>query len=1031
MFTHVLLPIICIQVSGGVAHWSPGPSRDPMTSYSEASLGRTQPSQNESGFGDNDSDVTGSTHPRKLLHSPNSTSIGTFSSSDNSTNQLPALLSSYPAFPRSASVEDTSANEPANVLAAVQPRRTKTFSLSQEGYDNHFHPSTFHTLSQSSSTTHLRMGLNDTLYKPGSPASSSDTGSMTSSVVNRLGSGPACDLSFSTSSSSSSSQSNPHRLPRPPILGGSRGQGSAFPSSHANSLELSQPHPEQSPFHSLSQYSLCTPTQYDDGLSAPSLPVQPPFHSKHPSNHLSLEGQDTSRYPREKAADVQRRRREVKRKVMEQPKIPEEGNHRDSLAEALLTMVSQLSTHKDTANVLLTLSQSSETCNVMRQSTCLATLIQILHSVEGSRTRSMPQEARTKAAEALRNIVKANMDTRQGKYEWSVLCSLEKVRAHNDAVLAFLNAFSGGRRCGQSELEQMQEACNSVAQTLRKLYKYSNDKEHFRPAILGLGGLQAVAEVVIFNHWLIVVQKESHVEKLVAHTAKTVVVAISILINLTYGEANHKAVLCKLPEFLKALVFHLWQQNEAIIASGAQVLRNMSWRATSEIKDSLSDASTVLMAMIKEVKEEQTIQHITSALWNLSAHSIENRHKICSAQNGIQTLLELLSYNSPTGTTAVIENVGGILKNLSPVIMQNEVYRKSLREAGGLEKLAQHLKSKNKTVLSNATGVLWNLSARCPEDQRVLWDLGCVPLLDLLQTNPNQSTAECARGALRNLLAFGQSNGRTKRGSSKSLTNSTNSQNRPESGSKRQDSSESLQSRSQSNGMVDVGDSRGRGPSCDHGDGEVLMGCARPQAQANPPTEKEEWSSYRPGSNGRLNPSSPGSSRMDDHRKHGREARGREQYYGSSEGDCYYLSTEADFHGDSRVMCVPSQRFPGDKSSSGASGEPKMTGSYEAKMAGSYGNQSEDYADSDIENEEEEEEEREERVGNTRMYYNPLSDDLRDGKKMASSSHHISKMERLSPSKAAGTGVLSLDGAGEEDNPLNTQLNPKSISTDI
>lgn len=994
-----------------------------MSSYSEASLIRTQPSQNESGFGDNDSDLTGSTHPHKQLHSPNSTSIGTFSSSDNSTHQLPALLGTYPAFPRSASVEDTLANEPANVLAAVQPRRAKAFSLSQEGYDNHFHPSSFHTLSQSSSTTHLRMGLNDALYKPGSPASSSDTGSMTSSVVNRLGSGPASDLSFSTSSSSSSSQCNPHRLPRPPILGGggSRGQSSAFP-SHDNSLELSQPHPESSAFHSLSQYSLSTP---DDMLSAPALPVQQPCRPKHSSNHLSLEGQDASRYPRDRAAEVQRRRREVKRKVMEQPKIPEEGNHRESLTEALLTMVSQLTTTKDTANVLLALSQSSETCNVMRQSTCLATLIQILHSVESSRNRSMPSEARGKAAEALRNIVKASIDSRQGKYEWSVLAVLEKVRAHNDGVLAFLNSLAGGRRCGQSEQEQMQDACNGVAQILRKLYKYSNDKEHFRPAILSLGGLQAVAELVIFNHWLIVVQKEAHVEKLVAHSAKTVVVAISILINLTYGEANHKAVLCRLPEFLKALIFHLWQQNEAIIASGAQVLRNMSWRAASDIKDSLSDASTVLMAVIKDVKEEQTVQHITSALWNLSAHSIENRHKICSTQNGIQTLVELLSYNSPTGTTAVVENVGGILKNLSPVIMQNETYRKSLREAGGLEKLAQHLKSKNKTVLANATGVLWNLSARCQEDQKVLWDLGCVPLLDLLQTNPNQSTAECARGALRNLLAFGQSNGRMKRGSSKSLTLSTNSQNRSEGGSKRQESSESLQSRkSQSSAKVDS-DPRGRGVdgySCEQGGDEEeeelghVGNATKSQTQTNVAAEKGEWSGYRSGSNGRLNAASPGSMLVEGHRKApNREQRAREQqqYYGS-QGDCYYLSPDSDFRGEGGATCGHTPRL-----SAGGSNDPSHCRQSE-----------EDYARSDTDDEDVEHE-----MGAVgRMYYRPgdqrREEDVRDGKKVAGP--HSSKMDRVSPSKAVGNATLSHEGTDEIDIPLpDIQFNPKSKSTDI
>lgn len=74
-------------------------------------------------------------------------------------------------------------------------------------------------------------------------------------------------------------------------------------------------------------------------------------------------------------------------------------------------------------------------------------------------------------------------------------------------------------------------------------------------------------------------------------------------------------------------------------------------------------------------------------------HSIDNRHKVCRTKNGIETLVGLLSYNSPSGATVVIENVGGVLRNLSNVISQEEGYRRRFREAGGLAKLVQHLKS--------------------------------------------------------------------------------------------------------------------------------------------------------------------------------------------------------------------------------------------------------------------------------------------------------------------------------------------------
>ena len=475
---------------------------------------------------------------------------------------------------------------------------------------------------------------------------------------------------------------------------------------------------------------------------------------------------------------TQRRERDVqirkRRKRPDQPRIPEEGSYRDSFSmklEMVFSVLSVVSSQKDQTDadavkILLALSQSSETCSVMRQSACMNMLIQIMHNIEHKGDKSH-REARLKAQLAMKNIIESTGDTRQGKYELCVLGVLERLRSHCDALFEFIYSHPSSRRVDSSESDSLQSACDSLLNPVRKLYKYSNEKEHYRPAILSLGGLQATAELLIVNHRLIAAQKGASrsSEKLICHSSKVITVIISILINLTYGDVNNKTTLCQFSECLKSLMFHLRQQNEGIISSGAQVLRNLSWRATADIKESLlkCDASLTLMAAVDHIKDEPTIQHLTSALWNLSAHSAENRHKICSAPFGIQQLVELLSYNSPSGTTAVVENVGGILKNLSVVIMQEEEYRRKFREAGGLAKLVQHLKSKNRTVLSNATGILWNVSARSPEDQKLLWDLGCIPLLDVLQTAHYKNVAECARGALRNLLAFGQSNGWTSR----------------------------------------------------------------------------------------------------------------------------------------------------------------------------------------------------------------------------------------------------------------------------
>lgn len=803
-FTVSLLPLLPspLQVSGrdSSSQWSSPPLSH---NSDESSLVAELPpphhsllmqSQNESGFCDNDSDLTGSSHHRsKQVHSPNSTGICTTYSSELS-GVVPVFESYH--FPRSASVEDTSVREgPAEVLAALSQKPHHNHrklpsskypmasSLSQDTFNEfrqpyHHSPSSM-SLSQTTHPPRLYRHADRPQYyrKPGSPASSSDTGSMTSSVAHRLGSGPGSVISITTDSST---RSNPKGLlPRPPSLASSSGSAtSVLPKAGYPSYgEFSQR--SRSDVMGYPPFVPSLPTQYDSDTEEAIPTMKPsPMHSRESvaggrRQSAQREHELRDREKDAKLSEAYKRRREGKRlQQLEQPRIPEEGNHRDSFTMKLEMVLSVLSlvlsnkdqTDADAARMLLALSQSPETCSVMRQSACMSMLIQIVHNIDRKGERSH-REVRAKATEALRNIVESTDNTRQGKYEMCVLGVLEKIRGHCDALFEFVHSFPSTRKVDATERESLQNACDFLIQPVRKLYKYSNEKDHYRPAVLTLGGLQATAELLVVNFRLMTSQKggQGGAEKPVCHSTKTIAVVISILVNLTYGDVHNKSTLCMFPDLLKALMFHLRLKNETIIASGAQVLRNLSWKATADIKDSLlkCDASVVLMETLQHMKDEQTIQHITSALWNLSAHSMENRDKICATETGLQQLVELLSYNSPSGTTAVVENVGGILKNLSVVIMQHEEYRKKFRHSGGLGKLVQHLKSKNKTVLANATGTLWNLSARFPEDQKVLWDLGCVPLLDVLQTAHHRNIAEYSRGALRNLLAFGKSNGWT------------------------------------------------------------------------------------------------------------------------------------------------------------------------------------------------------------------------------------------------------------------------------
>lgn len=151
-------------------------------------------------------------------------------------------------------------------------------------------------------------------------------------------------------------------------------------------------------------------------------------------------------------------------------------------------------------------------------------------------------------------------------------------------------------------------------------------------------------------------------------------------------------------------------------------------------------------------QKEATLKSVLSALWNLTAHCSMNKVALCSVDGALGFLVDMLSYNSPTKTLAIVENAGGIMRNVSSHIAVREDYRQILRERNCLSVLLQHLKSPSLTVVSNSCGTLWNLSARCPLDQQFLWDHGAVPMLRSLIHSKHKMIAMGSSAALKNLL---------------------------------------------------------------------------------------------------------------------------------------------------------------------------------------------------------------------------------------------------------------------------------------
>ncbi len=714
--------------------WSP--LQDPVSSYAESSPLTSEQVQrhslNTSNVYEVGSQSTGSSGNRKDL-SP-------LSLSDNSSHYLDNKQY-LPNASSSVSGDDpwSQSIHAADVLESVHHRpRIMTprhhnphgvhtrphnlqFQFSQDSDPFGSTSSTSLPYSMSSGHSGYHRSYHGTSYKPGSPLSS-ENASLSSSVQNRLGSGPASQASFSSISLSQSTSSSRngyvYRLPRPSLPGSNPG----------SSTNLIPPryHPSSS-----REYI------HNDGGSQGNQRVSRRLH------HHSRHGDGPEHHKRREGGGKE---------------------ERDSLTvnlDMVRAIMSSLASQSDaeSVKVLSTFSQTPDNCIALRECMCINLIVKILHNTEQKLSKEHA-EIRAKAAETLNNIVEANPITLARRSERQVLKELEKVRLHNDCLYELISKARDRETVTDEYVQTMQNSCNSIMATLRKIFKYSSDKENLRPAILNLGGLQTMAEVLIVDQDLPTNQDD---KKIVRHSSDVIAIIITILINLTYGDIHNKQRLCVFSKFLPALMYHLRSMDEQILSKGAQVLRNLSCKATADMKEGLlkSNAAIVLMEAVEYTNGETTTQHITSALWNISAHSTENRHRLCQTKNGIELLVGLLSYNSPSGATVVIENVGGVLKNLSSVISQEEEYRKRFRQAGGLAKLVQHLKSKNRTVLANATGILWNLSARCPENQKLLWDLGSIPLLDVLQSSKQRNIAENARGALRNLLAFGHSNGWT------------------------------------------------------------------------------------------------------------------------------------------------------------------------------------------------------------------------------------------------------------------------------
>ncbi|XP_025202077.1 adenomatous polyposis coli homolog isoform X2 [Melanaphis sacchari] len=396
---------------------------------------------------------------------------------------------------------------------------------------------------------------------------------------------------------------------------------------------------------------------------------------------------------------------------------------------SLLENNNSIQSSYQSVSVLLAMSKSPDCCAAMRQTGCVPLLVQIVHDMNADIV------VRHNASQALKNIVTFNQDEKQGRRESRVYKLLESMREYCDTPVVVLK-----------QLDISKHPITAIA----ALMKLSFDSQH-RFAMCLLGAIYTVTRLIQVDHE--VHGSEPNLES----NSECVTLrryAGMALTNLTFGDATTKTLLCSFKQFLKVLILQLQIQCEDLRQVTASVLRNLSWRADPHSKEILRDVGAVkaLMEASMKANKETTMKSFLSALWNFSAHSPENKEEICKVEGAIEFLIKTLSGTNPLKSVTIIENAGGILRNISCVIASHEEYRDILRHHNVLEMLMQQLQSPSLTIVSNACGTIWNLSARNIRDQTTMINLGIIPMLRSLIHSKHKMIATGSSAALNNLM---------------------------------------------------------------------------------------------------------------------------------------------------------------------------------------------------------------------------------------------------------------------------------------
>uniref|UniRef100_A0A915JVZ1 Uncharacterized protein n=1 Tax=Romanomermis culicivorax TaxID=13658 RepID=A0A915JVZ1_ROMCU len=447
--------------------------------------------------------------------------------------------------------------------------------------------------------------------------------------------------------------------------------------------------------------------------------------------------------------------------------------------EAVRSLLSMLHTDDDlsASEKFMQMTQHKEANALLRKNGCLKSIVQLIHKqidVTSCKPTHEDMQIVTNASTALRQAVLKHYDEGSKNREMKILSQLELLRGKLLKIVA-------------SKMAKIYTAMD----TLKQL---SYD-EQYRIVTLELGGLQAIAETLIIDHFVFGLSNNL-IDPL--HTEFRWNIGAT-LTNLTFKSVDSKNLLCNYPKFLDVLNEYVDCDVDRLKAISAGVLRNICFKADETCRLALRNSGAARSLIRSAMRSQSNLSAVRSslaALWNLSDFGFENDKKaICSTPGALEFLLSILRFDEHGLSTDqrifileswVLEgkeiyfdksenrlennyssNASGILRNISQYVASIAEYRSIIRQNQGYEILLDHLKSSSLTVVANVCFCLWNFSAGDSKDGLYLIELGAQEALKGLLFSKHKWISLGSEGTMKNLASL-----KSQKSSTKSTTDS-------------------------------------------------------------------------------------------------------------------------------------------------------------------------------------------------------------------------------------------------------------------